>query len=153
MNEIKNDGENIGEIVFNVYNNGVDFLKNNKGLFAQVGLGAAELFAGIKGFKYAKELDNSLLYFSSAIPVFLGGWNILLGSFIRPMYNVLYVKPYIESKIKNGEILRENINKEREKLGPLFSNKRFKCFEQIIVESIKDNTWGYKNQKKETKSF
>jgi len=119
MNEIKNNQGNINDLIFEIYNNGVDFLKNNKGVIAQTALGAAELFAGTKVLKYAKGSEDIILQLISCFPIIYGSFNILLGSMIRPIYNAKYNDPVL-------------------------SNEKFIWVEQIIAKGIKDDILLYK---------
>ena len=86
MNKIKTGNESISEIIFDYYNQASDLLKDNKGVIAQSGLGALELYGAIKGMQYAKEIDNTLLKGISAfILTPLGGTDIFMGAMLRPI--------------------------------------------------------------------
>lgn len=136
MNEIKNNELNITDLVFDAYNNVGDFLKNNKGIIAQTALGAGELFAAMKGLEYSKELGSQTLHDASIVVGMLGAFNIYLGAYVRPIYNVFVRNPWIEDKIEQGYINPEDRGRTKESFG-LLSNKEIKSTTHYLISGCK----------------
>jgi hypothetical protein len=127
--------ETVNDYIFDLYNPTADFLKNNKGVIAQAALGALEIYAGIKGIGYAQEANNNLIRTVSSYTAIAGLFNMSFGLWFRPIYNVVFRNPSIEDKIKKGELLPEDKDKEKKNY-TFFSNQNFYCITHLCIWSI-----------------
>jgi len=106
--------KHINDIVTGAYNGVHNFVINNKGILINYGLGVAQIAAGAKGFKYAKELNQPLLYLGCYALVIRGYLDFMIGG-VRTGINIV-LNSYVKDKIRRGGIPPEKRKEEIESM-------------------------------------
>ena len=133
------DKKNISDIVNKAYDGVHNFVVNNKGILINYGLGVAQMAAGVKGFQYAKELNQPLLSLGCHALVIRGYLDFMMGG-VRTYINTFMINSYVNNKLRRGYIPLEKRKEEIESM-KMYKNdevltpeKSIKVFVEVTKE-------------------
>ncbi|PIN77480.1 hypothetical protein COY26_02540 [Candidatus Woesearchaeota archaeon CG_4_10_14_0_2_um_filter_33_10] len=118
--------KHINDIVTGAYNSARNFCIDNKGILINCGLGIAQIAAGAKGIKYARELNQPLFSLGCYVLFFRGYLDVVAGIF--RIDDNMKINDDVNKKIKEGSIL---LTKKEEEIE---SRKMYRNNEILVPE-------------------